>query len=113
MPPDEFTRALADITRVRILTLLSRQPELCVCEFTQVLEMPQPKISRHLAILRNKGLLHDRREGQWVHYRLHPELPLWAAEAIAAIARGCLGKPPYEDDAARLKACHTPTDACA
>ena len=42
----------------------------------------QPKISRHLAQLRNCGLLADRRRGQWVYYRLHPDLPAWVREIL-------------------------------
>ncbi len=42
----------------------------------------QPKVSRHLAQLRNSGLLADRRQGQWVYYRLHPDLPDWVHELL-------------------------------
>jgi ArsR family transcriptional regulator len=62
-------RALADETRLRILNLLVRG-ELCVCELTEVLDIGQSKASRHLAYLRNAGLVSDRREGAWMHYSL-------------------------------------------
>jgi ArsR family transcriptional regulator len=100
--PEQLTRALADQTRLRILSLLSVREELCVCNFTDVLAMPQPKISRHLGILREASILLDRRDGQWIHYRLHPDLPLWAVQAIAAVVRGCMGKQPYAQDQAQL-----------
>ncbi len=81
-PPVLF-KALADETRARIALLLAREGELCVCELTCALGLSQPKISRHLAQLRSGGLLADRRQGQWVYYRLHPELPAWAQEVLA------------------------------
>ncbi len=62
-------RALADETRLRILALL-RDGEVCVCHIHGGLRLPQPTISRHLAYLRRAGLVHARREGVWMHYRL-------------------------------------------
>ena len=62
-------KALADETRLRILNLLVRG-ELCVCELTGVLDIGQSKASRHLAYLRNAGLVSDRREGAWMYYSL-------------------------------------------
>ncbi len=48
-----------------------------MCELMTALDLPQPKISRHLGQLRKAGLLLDRRQGQWVFYRLHPLLNDW------------------------------------
>lgn len=61
--------ALADETRLRILSLLS-EGELCVCDLMQVLKEPQSKISRHLAYLRREKLVEGRKQGLWMHYRL-------------------------------------------
>ena len=61
--------ALADKTRLRLLNLM-RSEEVCVCFFTEVLGESQPKISRHLAYLRNAGLVHARRDGKWMHYSI-------------------------------------------
>ena len=66
---DQLFRALADPTRLRLLNLISQQ-EMCVCYFTAVLRVPQPKISRHLAYLRKAGIVSARREGKWMHYKL-------------------------------------------
>jgi ArsR family transcriptional regulator, arsenate/arsenite/antimonite-responsive transcriptional repressor len=63
--------ALSDETRLRVLRLLEER-ELCVCELMQVLDMSQPRISRHLGVLKNAGLVKDRREGKWVYYALPP-----------------------------------------
>lgn len=61
--------ALADTTRLRLLNLM-REGEICVCYFTEALLEPQPKISRHLAYLRQSGLVETTRAGKWVYYRL-------------------------------------------
>lgn len=76
-------KSLADETRLRILLLTHNQQELCVCELTTALNEIQPKISRHLAYLRKAGILSDRRQGQWVYYRIHPNLPSWAVEVLS------------------------------
>ncbi len=62
-------KALSDETRLRVMKLLEER-ELCVCELMQVLNMSQPRISRHLGVLKNAGLVNDRREGKWVFYAL-------------------------------------------
>ena len=71
MKPDLVTifHALADRTRLRLLNLMAGG-EVCVCYFVELLDEPQPKISRHLAYLRRAGLVAARREGKWMHYRL-------------------------------------------
>jgi ArsR family transcriptional regulator len=66
---ETFFMALADKTRLRLLNLM-RQDEICVCFFTEVLGESQPKISRHLAYLRNAGIVEARREGKWMHYSI-------------------------------------------
>ena len=63
-------KALSDETRLKILGLLLREGELCVCDFVDVLAISQSKASRHLRHLVNAGLLDDRREGTWVYFRI-------------------------------------------
>ena len=77
LTPTAVFKCLADETRARLMLLITREGELCVCELICALAQSQPKISRHLAQLRSAGLLADRRQGQWVYYRLHPHLPDW------------------------------------
>ena len=103
-PEDLFFRALGDATRRRLLFLLLCAGELCVCELTAALGQSQPKISRHLAHLRAAGLVSDRRRGQWIFYRLRPDLPSGARDVLAAAARHVRTAPPYADDAAALAA---------
>lgn len=80
-PPDIF-KCLSDETRARAVLLIASLGELCVCELMCALGDSQPKISRHLAQLRSNGMLLDRRQGQWVYYRLNPALPGWVHEML-------------------------------
>ncbi len=73
--------ALADKTRLRILNLM-REDEVCVCYFTEVLGESQPKISRHLAYLRNAGIVSARREGKWMNYKIEFPEGAFAAELL-------------------------------
>lgn len=66
----DFLKSISDETRLRILMLLHER-ELCVCELCDVLGESQPKISRHLARLRDAGFVRDLRHGQWVFYSLN------------------------------------------
>jgi ArsR family transcriptional regulator len=67
--PASIFSAFSDETRLRILNLLCVR-ELCVCDICEVLDEIQPKVSRHLAILREAGLVHVRHEGKWKFYSL-------------------------------------------
>ena len=75
MNPIQFYKCLSDETRLRCLMLIENEGELCVCELTEALAESQPKVSRHLAQLRQCELLLDRKQGQWVYYRINPTLP--------------------------------------
>ena len=97
-----FFRALADETRRRCLLLIVEHGELCVCELTHALGLPQPKVSHHLGALRKSGLVSDRKQGLWVYYRLHPDLPAWCRELLQTAFRGLQSEPPYCDDRAAL-----------
>lgn len=85
LTPLTVFKCLADETRARMTLLVAAEGELCVCELTAALEQSQPKISRHLAQLRSSGLLADRRQGQWVYYRLHPQLPDWVHDMLRTV----------------------------
>ncbi|WP_194790366.1 metalloregulator ArsR/SmtB family transcription factor [Pseudomonas sp. UFMG81] len=86
LTPPALFKALADETRARATLLIAHQGELCVCELVCALGESQPKISRHLAQLRSSGLLLDRRQGQWVYYRINPQLPAWVDEVLQVTA---------------------------
>ena len=101
LTPTKVFKCLADENRIRMMLLIAREEELCVCELTCALEESQPKVSRHLAQLRSSGLLLDRRQGQWVYYRLNPELPGWVREILHVTAKANAAW--LKDNAARLQ----------
>ena len=82
-----FFKCLSDETRLNIVTLVAEHKELCVCDLTEKLQLSQPKISRHLALLRSSGLLQDRRQSQWVYYSINPQLPAWCHELLNILVR--------------------------
>ena len=65
----QLFKALGDITRLRIMALLF-SGELCVCDITETLNLPQSTVSRHLSYLRNAGLVQSHRKQNWMHYRM-------------------------------------------
>jgi ArsR family transcriptional regulator, arsenate/arsenite/antimonite-responsive transcriptional repressor len=85
MTPVELCRCLGDETRLQLVLMLRAQQERCVCELVEALALPQPTVSRHLAKLRDCGLLLDRRDSQWIYYRLSDRLPEWVVEVIDAL----------------------------
>jgi ArsR family transcriptional regulator, arsenate/arsenite/antimonite-responsive transcriptional repressor len=80
-------KALSDETRLQIMTLLLENDELCVCDFVGSLGQTQSKISRHLRYLYNAGLVEDRRQGLWMHYRLSRKLAPEQAVIMEALAK--------------------------
>jgi ArsR family transcriptional regulator len=91
-----FFEALGDPIRRRILTLLLDADERCVCEMHGALDASQPKVSRHLGVLREAGLVLARREGVWMHYRIHPDLPAWAFRVLLHMKDGMPALPVTE-----------------
>lgn len=87
---DEVFKALGDPTRLRIVEMLARNGETCVCRIVDELEMHQPAISHHMAKLKQAGLLNARKEGQWIHYSLRVDAlregPLALLSEIVALA---------------------------
>lgn len=103
--------ALSGDIRLRCLLLLQHFGELCVCDLTHALGESQPKISRHLGHLREAGLVQDRRQGLWVHYRLHPQLPDWVRQTLAVTAAGVGDQHPYSTDRTTLEQSAVPPAA--
>jgi len=98
MEPDQFFKALSDLTRLRMLVLLSTEGELCVCELAYALDEIQPKISRHLAQLRDLGVVLDRRQGQWIYYRLNPDFPAWTRAVLMTTSGEVITQSPFNED---------------
>lgn len=85
MAPTQFFKCLSEDIRLHSVLLIFEEGELCVCELMEALDQSQPKISRHLAQLRNCGLLHDERREQWVYYSLNPSLPQWMLATLDTV----------------------------
>jgi ArsR family transcriptional regulator, arsenate/arsenite/antimonite-responsive transcriptional repressor len=100
--------ALADPTRLRLLNLMNGR-EVCVCYFVEILKQSQPKISRHLAYLRNAGIVSARREGKWMHYSIERPDDARAASILDATLMSFQASREMQVDLARLgKACCEP-----
>jgi ArsR family transcriptional regulator len=100
--------ALADRTRLRLLNLMDGR-EVCVCYFVEILKQGQPKISRHLAYLRNAGIVRARREGKWMHYSIERPGDMRASAVLDATLRSLKCDREMQSDLARLgKACCEP-----
>lgn len=103
MSPHELFALLSDETRLRCLMLLQKKRELCVCEFSQIIGSLQPKISRHLALLRNAGLVTDERRGQWIYYAMNPALPEWMKSIVESSLENFKQQDPYSSDLEKLQ----------
>lgn len=92
-------KCLGDESRLSLLCLMGVDREVCVCDLVDALDAPQSTISRHLAQLRQCGLVVARRQGTWMHYRVNDALPEWALttmEALVREARDQLGLRPLQ-----------------
>ncbi len=69
----ELFHALSDETRLEIIELL-RKGERCVCELTDTLDAAQSRLSFHLRVLKDAGVVRDRKDGRWVYYELDAEV---------------------------------------
>ena len=90
---ETVSKAVADTSRARILKLLEGG-ELCVCQITAVLNLAPATVSKHLAMLKVAGLLQQRREGKWIHYRLAERDLNPCARKFLALIGGCLNEDP-------------------
>lgn len=73
-PEVQLLAALADPTRMEILRELAGAPEVCACDFTDCCGVSQPTVSHHLKVLRDAGAVLSERRGNWVFYRIAPNL---------------------------------------
>lgn len=81
---ERFFLALSDHTRLRLLNLIG-DDEVCVCFFVEVLDELQPKISRHLGVLREAGIVSARKDGKWMHYRIETPKHPRAAQILTEV----------------------------
>jgi ArsR family transcriptional regulator len=101
--------ALADRTRLRLINLIG-DSEVCVCFLVEILKTSQPKVSRHLAYLRQARVVVARREGKWMHYRLSEPPDEHAADIFREVRASLTEHPEFQRDREKLeKVCCAPT----
>ena len=100
---DTLFKGFADPTRIRILSLLAAG-ELCVCDIVELLGLPQPTISRHLAYLRRSGLVEATREWKFAHYRLAEPANAVHRNLVACVRSCFTGVPALDAERARAEA---------
>lgn len=86
--PSSFFKLMSDPLRLKILMLLEDEQDLTVTDLKNALNESQPKVSRHLALLRDTTFLKDTRHGLWIHYRLSPSLPMWIKHLLQIVRVG-------------------------
>ena len=104
----QFFKCLSEPVRLRILFLLLKRGELCVCDLVDTLEISQSVVSRHLAYLRNNGILNSRRDGAWVYYTL-AENNLFFSEVLGDFAEFGGNSEELMEDVSKLSA---PSNSC-
>ncbi len=97
---DLMFRAFSDRTRLRVLCLLVKK-EFCVGDIVDILQVPQPRISRHLAYLRKSGLVKVRRSGLWCYYSLAPAQSAFHKKLLSCLGNCFSEVPEIQADEAR------------
>ena len=80
--PIELFKVLSDPTRLKLFQILFQKEARCVGELVEMLEQPQPTISRHLNHLKKLGILNAVREGTWMWYEMSSDLPSWCEDIL-------------------------------
>lgn len=108
-----ITKALADENRVRVLLALE-EGELCVCQIIELLNLAPSTVSKHMAILKQARLVHSRKQGRWIYYRLAKDAPTPIRKGLDWVCDSLSRAPQIEGDRKRLKeiACIDPEDLC-
>lgn len=101
MVPTLLFKVMSDALRLKILMLLEDEKVLSVSDLTTATGQSQPKVSRHLALLRDSGFLQDERDGLWIFYRLSDHLPKWIRYTLEIVRNGNPGM--INAEKARLK----------
>ena len=98
MKINEFFQVLTDETRLRCLALIYEHKELCVCELSSAINIPQSKISRHLSIMKLNLLLLQKRKKQWIFYSINPDLDDFEKKIIKILVNELKPKEQYTID---------------
>jgi len=90
------------VTRLRCLYLAARHDEVCVCEVVDALDVPQPTISKAFKALKESGLVTDRRDSNWIYYRVDESMPAWMASIVSATIDDLARSRQYLEDEKQL-----------
>lgn len=82
MQPLELFKVLSDPTRLRLFQALFQKEARCVCQLVELLDQPQPTVSRHLNHLKKLGILNCIRDGTWMWYEVADDLPTWCQDIL-------------------------------
>ncbi len=93
MQPLDLFKVLSDPTRLKLFQILFNKESRCVCELVDMLDQPQPTVSRHLNHLKKLGILTSSREGTWMWYEVAKDLPEWCHD-ILEITYNTMSKQP-------------------
>ena len=99
----QILKAISDESRLRILNLILSADEICVCDIESTLEFSQTKVSRHLTILKNAGLVNDRRQGLWILYTYTGGTAEPHRKLLAGLKDVFGADPIFQEDIKRLK----------
>jgi len=101
----DLFKVLANPIRLRSLNLLAkRYPDsLCVCDFMEILDCPQSKISRHFKQLRDLNLVTTEQKDQWVHYQLNKDMPKKRWSLLQTCLQQASQEEPFSKDITLLK----------
>ncbi|WP_154222686.1 ArsR/SmtB family transcription factor [Marinicella rhabdoformis] len=99
----ELMKALGHETRLRVLHLLIVKGGLCVCDLFEVLQLPQPTVSRHLKLLRDADLVSGFRENQWMHYQVNADVPSEIMAVVSLVVAGAQKDSLLQADLKRLQ----------
>ncbi len=94
--------SLSNVTRLRCLYLAARHDEVCVCEVVDALDVPQPTISKAFKALKESGLVTDRRDSNWIYYRVDESMPAWMASIVSATIDDLARSRQYLEDEKQL-----------
>ncbi|HWF44311.1 MAG TPA: metalloregulator ArsR/SmtB family transcription factor [Candidatus Kapabacteria bacterium] len=99
----ELISALSDPIRLRLLSLILHNPDICVCDLEAVTELPQTKISKHLAVLRRADLVAPERQGTWMHYAMKKPENAIQRGLLEVVRNAHKSVPELREDLVRLK----------
>ena len=92
MQPIDLFKVLSDPTRLKLFQILFEKEARCVGELVEMLDQPQPTISRHLNHLKRLGILSVARDGTWMWYKMADDLPVWCQDILQTTYKTLLDK---------------------